>query len=453
MTDLLTKVRKGVYIGMFSCSVMLPYEHAFAYESDVHYGLTKWLAQEAGFAPHEAEAIATGNQRVDSGGPQAIDVVLDYGCALRDPVAAIRVQRAHAPSRNNVPALPAQREVISGGDFAKTEMHKVLQQGKGKEALMLAQFGAAIHGFQDSWSHSGVPSVLDGGRELKCHPELAISHPSGRGGSESHDADITFLYPEETMQMAQASYKSLTEFPAIDGRKRSPKVWGDLDSAVRSFVDARTKSQKRAWFVAQGITEVSFLAGVTLPDGADTIPARAKPALLPELTANTSRQHDVGQETKNFFDELIALWIANDDLDKSITKYLPSAPAGKTSQLLVRLKLLKLRDHGASSVLLHQKAKMTAAELKKAGTLTRDTSAYVHPTSVADAMLPLSTKGPHASPLLPYIIRELPSANKSLPRAIAIMRLNHLPYDSVGLIAEHTASGWKLIDVLVAVDH
>jgi len=38
-----------------------------AYESDVHYGLTRWLALKAGFDPGQADAIALGNQRLDGG--------------------------------------------------------------------------------------------------------------------------------------------------------------------------------------------------------------------------------------------------------------------------------------------------------------------------------------------------------------------------------------------------
>jgi len=36
-----------------------------SYESDVHYGLTWWLAQKAGYPDWQARAIATGDFRVD----------------------------------------------------------------------------------------------------------------------------------------------------------------------------------------------------------------------------------------------------------------------------------------------------------------------------------------------------------------------------------------------------
>ena len=53
-----------------------------AYETDVHYGLTKWLALVAGFESNDAEQIATANQDLDRHAPakgprrDAIHVVL-----------------------------------------------------------------------------------------------------------------------------------------------------------------------------------------------------------------------------------------------------------------------------------------------------------------------------------------------------------------------------------------
>src|SRR5437867_2472556 len=38
-----------------------------AYEDDVHYGLTRWLALQAGIPVSEAEAIANADQQLDGG--------------------------------------------------------------------------------------------------------------------------------------------------------------------------------------------------------------------------------------------------------------------------------------------------------------------------------------------------------------------------------------------------
>ena len=37
---------------------------SMAWESDVHYGLTRWLAIQAGFSPEQAKWIADGDQGV-----------------------------------------------------------------------------------------------------------------------------------------------------------------------------------------------------------------------------------------------------------------------------------------------------------------------------------------------------------------------------------------------------
>ncbi|SAK79693.1 hypothetical protein AWB77_03908 [Caballeronia fortuita] len=433
-------------------NLLLTSSSAVAYESDVHFGLTKWLGLKAGFASHEADAIARGDQQVDSGGPQSIDAVLDYGCALPDVAAAKRVQRAHAPSETSVPAPPAQREVVAGSEAARQEIHRIVKEAKGKEGSMLALFGGAMHVYQDSWSNAGFPTVFDGGEALKCSPELALSHPATRGGPDSHKADLTFEYPNDALEMAKASYVALTGFPNIDGRKRSPATWDRLEPMVRSFVNARTKTEKKAWFVAQGIPDVHFMEGTTLPDGSDTWNVRSKPSLLPELTAQTSQQYDVPQDVGTFFDELIKSWITDDDLDKSLRKYLPSESKSAIEELCARLKLLRMRDHGVAAALVHQRARFSRSDLKRIHSLTRDPSVYVHPASLADAMLPLTPKEAPISPLLPYLVREQPGSN-NVPRALAIMRLNHLPYDTVALSAERTRSGWKLLNVVVAVDH
>src|SRR5438309_7178666 len=65
-------------------SLLLFSAHAFAFESDVHYGLTQWLAMQAGFGSEAAQIIATGDQRVESGDMQFVELVLIYACVGKD---------------------------------------------------------------------------------------------------------------------------------------------------------------------------------------------------------------------------------------------------------------------------------------------------------------------------------------------------------------------------------
>src|SRR5262245_21221945 len=64
-----------------------------AFESDVHFGLTQWLALQAGFVPREAEALAIGDQRVDSGDMQFMDLVTAYGCLRKSAESSANVER------------------------------------------------------------------------------------------------------------------------------------------------------------------------------------------------------------------------------------------------------------------------------------------------------------------------------------------------------------------------
>ena len=78
-----------------------------AYESDVHFGLTQWLARTAGYTAGQATAIALGNSRVDSG---LIDTMeLSSGACVRWRFSrrpAADVQRRHFASAVPVPARP-----------------------------------------------------------------------------------------------------------------------------------------------------------------------------------------------------------------------------------------------------------------------------------------------------------------------------------------------------------
>ena len=56
-----------------------------AYEADVHFGLTQWLARQAGFSAGQATAIALGNSRVDSGLIDTMELTLEHACVAVFP--------------------------------------------------------------------------------------------------------------------------------------------------------------------------------------------------------------------------------------------------------------------------------------------------------------------------------------------------------------------------------
>src|SRR5580765_5328973 len=129
------------------------------YESDVHFGLTLWLAQKAGYSDWQARAIATGDFRVDSGLMSTLALLPEYACTVRDEALAREIQKRHYPSKAKVPADPRERLVEPGSTAAREALTETLQAAKGHEAEYLGLLGAALHPLQDSWAHSGVPAV------------------------------------------------------------------------------------------------------------------------------------------------------------------------------------------------------------------------------------------------------------------------------------------------------
>ena len=139
-----------------------------AYESDVHYGLTRWLALRAGFNESQAEAVAVANQRVDGGLIEMQWLNLEYACSGRFADQARQFQSANYPSAKAVPGPLAERIVVAGSDAARQALASLKPLLKGKEGLLLGKLGEALHPLQDSWSHQGTPSSPDLGHGLGC---------------------------------------------------------------------------------------------------------------------------------------------------------------------------------------------------------------------------------------------------------------------------------------------
>ena len=435
---------------------------ARAFESDLHFGLTKWLAIKAGFDESQAEAIGVGNQRVDGGSMDTLDLTLEYACAARLAEPAQQVQRRHYPAAKTLPAAPEQRVVVAGSPAARQALAEVMKQVRGKEGLLLGKLGEALHTLQDSWSHQGTPAAPQPGGGLNCDATLASGHPAARGGPDSHAADLTRLWPREVLAAAAASYEVLSAYPAIQGQVRRPAAWATLVESVNRFSKAATKTDKRDWFVAQAMADTSFLEGISLPDGPRPGPLQWPRRKLPPLPNAVSTQHYTAPDVREFFDQLIARWVGREAIDRWIGRVMTSrqvAAKGKSAatsdpskeELAARLKLWKLKDHGAAAMLAHHASPLTKAQLQHVERMTRDQKAFIAPVSPADVFFPLLARGAQASPLLPYIVRSLQSATDT-PRFIAVARLRHAPYDSVGWIAERQRDRWILVDVVAVVD-
>jgi hypothetical protein len=432
---------------------------AHSYESDVHYGLTRWLAQKAGFAEGHSHLIATGNLNVDSGSLSTLALLPVYACLGRDTLVARDIQDRHFPSKVKVPADAPVRVVEPGSLAAREAIAKTLAQSKGNEGQYLGLFGAALHPLQDSWAHAGVPAGIAKFGPISCDARLNTVPPSQEGKS-AHAAGLTFLSPERALAMAKATYEELARFPSISEQARIAQDWSLLEPQVRKFVSARTKTEKREWFVRQGIVDTGFLEGTTLPDGPSAGPLKFGVSQLPVLTNAHSMQHGVPPDAREFYNALIMRWLGDEQLETVVSEMAQvkvsdgknrGTPSSRAAQLATRLKLWKLRDHGTWAQLAHLTRPYTAAEIARVNDQSNKSAENVA-MEARQVLFPLVIYDPKPSPLLPYILHMVPEERTSVPRAIAILRLKHAPRDTLGLIAEKDSSGWRLVDLVSVED-
>ncbi|HEY3178212.1 MAG TPA: DUF6765 family protein [Casimicrobiaceae bacterium] len=446
-------------IAVMSCT------RAEAFESDVHFGLTQWLALQAGFTPGQARTIAIGDNRVDSGDMQYIDLLFVYACLARDDESAQLVSKHHFPTDGMVPGSAEQRAVSPASDAAQLAAKDVLKAPLQLSGSLLYKLGEALHALQDSWSHQGTseaPRIADD--LFECDPARAWSHSRMRGGWNSHKADQTMHWPDDTRAMAQATFEVLTQYPKILGEVRSPKKWEQVRPELEGFIKASTKHEKQTWFMSHGIDDTSFLGDTTLKDGGGRFDRHWPERKLPQLTTMQSRQHRIDTEILDFYSRFFTQWMSNNDFDGLANAFGATSvrrtkgtddthvPMDKR-ELAAHLKLWRLRDHGMAADLAHAAQHLTAKQVAMVNALAKSPGAYVRYESPTDALFPLVTKEKDASPLLPFIVYEATPSNRAGRRMVATAKFRHAPYDIVGVVAERIDGQWKVVSIVSAVDH
>lgn len=425
-----------------------------AWEGDVHYGLTLWLAKAAGFQEREARVIATGNHRVDAGDMQFIDPLFLYACLSdTEGESGKRAGGDHYPSAGAYPGAPATRTVQAGGAPARQALDAALKTAPQQAGFMLQKLGEALHPFQDSWAHQGTPdapSQADLG--FACDPAKAWAHPKERGGWTAHKADLTAAWPNDTLAMAQATYDALTRYPDVAGAKRTPKSWDTVRAALDGFVKATTKAAKAKWFRAQGFDDVSFLEGATLKDGGaafvDIWPGRR----FPPVPTHQTRQHHVDAKALDFFHAFFADWVAATDFTAVATKH--AAPALR-AEIASRLKLWRLRDHGRVADLAHTPKALTPPQRATIDAAAKEKDALATFPDPMGAYFPIlpRTGSNEVSPLLPFYVKVLPDGAGKPPRAVAMVKFRQAPYDLIAVLAEKSGEAWRVVSITAAVDH
>jgi hypothetical protein len=448
---------------VFAAATLLAAISAHAFESDVHYGLTRWLAVQAGFTAAQAQAIATGNQRVDSCDIQFIETVSAYACGGRDPTAAASVELHHFPSATAVPAPAERRTVVPGNEAAWKPFEELLRLGTGKEGLLLYKLGEALHALQDSWSNQGVPTVpslFEGA--LPCAGDLAWAASAARGGARSHRPDQTAEWPADTLAMAEASYRALTRYPAIAGVKRTPRPWHEVATSLAAFARAATKAAKAHWFQEHGVDDVSFVTMLSLPDGGPLALGEWTGRRLPPLASIESRQNGVEPALLKFANEFFEKWIGSDDFQATAVAFGSDSQSAEKStaaarahlrDLATRLQLWRLRDHGAAAALAHAQQPLSPAQLKQSAALAAKPNAYAREESAADAVLSMLPHVAEPMPIVPFVLQPLSGARDLVQRAAATVKFRNAPYDTVVVLFERRASRWRVMALDALVEH
>jgi hypothetical protein len=448
-------------------AVLLPVSAIFAgdaqaYESDVRFGLTRWLAVQAGFTPAQADIVATGNRRNDSGMMDTLEFALQYACLGEDSHGAQLAQDLHYPSARKVPAPPAERAVVKGGDAARKASAEMVKSRPDQAGFHLHKLGESLTPLQDSWSHQGVPDVPATGY-FPCDATRASAHPAQRGGWSSHKADQARLWPEDTVAMARATYDVLVAFPPIDKVAREPRDWASLQPAMAAFTRAGTKTEKKAWFAAQGFTDTSFLEGITLPDGKERWTQRWEGHRLPPLARARSEQRPIDADVLDFFNGFFADWMSTAKFDDVAAKYAakrdaraktgPASPGRvmEPAEIAARLKLWRLRDHGRVADIAHSPGALTPAQLTAIHRLARDPEAFARYATFNETFYPLMPKGKDVQALFAFVVAPIPGGPR--PRMAAMTKLRHLPYDTIAIVAEKFDAGWAIVGVTATVDH
>ena len=228
---------------LMTCIASLHFSVAtYAWEEDVHYVLTFWIANKAGLSRQHADAVATANQGLDDSDHNAAIPTVLWIVLRGDEGAARDLQLKHFPTDASLPSPALRRVVAPNSPAARRRMEQVVTTPMA--ATTLQELGESLHPLQDSWSHQGVPDI-----PFNLRPNLISAHPKARGGWRSHDADTTNLHIDEVVQVARASYDAITRLLSknVGLRDHAATPWAELEPVVRSFAAAATPEAKAEW--------------------------------------------------------------------------------------------------------------------------------------------------------------------------------------------------------------
>ncbi len=217
-----------------------------AYERDVHYDLTKFLARWAGFSEGEAEQVAAANQEIDAK-PEFNPLPNPNFCPdlrkLAGPASAIV---AIPVACKNDPEFQRMVTAQRAYHFVDSERLQALRESafQGRNLKILGHY---LHALQDTFAHSLMDYA-----DLPPLDKLVAS--LGRLPNEKvighllygHSLDKTYERPDLAELMARYVYAELVRF------KGSVNRWNELEATVARFVREKD-AQKRLKIAAETV--------------------------------------------------------------------------------------------------------------------------------------------------------------------------------------------------------
>ena len=435
-------------------------DQAWAWEADVHDGLTKWLAIQAGYPEQQAEWIAQGNQELDdSWVTGAILGTILASCFGDDAAGSVTVHDNHFPSRSDPPASPTKRTVVAGETWQAGSLRQPPRLD-GSQATFMA-LGRYLHTLQDSWSHQGDPDV-----PRFCKPELGWGHAVRRGGWSCHLADLTYRWhATDVPRMARATYHVLSTAQ----KKKSGKQWEMLRRKVEAFAGAQTKWKKDEWFKNEKFSDRSFLQGISLPDcersakSCTPYPYQKLLERWKQMTAN--RKHGVTEIPKEFtslFEKFFSALIQQDiatvqyELDEALAEIALARALhvnGSCPQLYRTLFPFLLGEAFVEGRGAHHPLALCEMATQLHETGSNGISCTVAVDAAKKAIAGAATRGPglkaladQSKPTPPFAYTVWPATASAT--YFAVVRFIHLPTDVLALRAEMVQGRPKITSFL-----
>jgi hypothetical protein len=110
-------------------------------------------------------------------------------------------------------------------------------------------------------------------------------------------------------------------------------------------------------------------------------------------------------------------------------------------------------DHGRVADIAHSTSPLTPQQRTQVATIAKNKDALAHIAELNEAFVPLLIKGPEPSPLLGFVISNLPRSAAGNDRFAATAKFRHVPYDTMLVVAEKVDGRWQITSLGATVDH